>query len=147
MCQKFTRWSADEVISGLRTKIGFPALLIELYEVELASLNVFDIKQKTKGAFTVIEHAKPNDFNDEQLAFEVTEAIVYDILKKMWQDHYGPAHDRCTTPFRRVDFNSMNIVPVGPLFQNEFGYRVEFDFELQQTIDITVAPAAGTFIS
>ena len=144
--KRFARWNADEIISGLRSKVAFPALLIELYENDLQSSSVYDIKQRPRGAFTILEHVRPDDFTDEERAFAVTEEMVYDVLKQIWQHHYNSEADRCQTPFKQFHFDKLTITPVGPLFDNEFGYRVEFDFELQQTFKINEAPEEGTFL-
>ena len=146
--RKFARWNAEEVISGLRTEVGWPCLLIELYETDFDAANVYDIKKRPKGAFTVLQHAQPGSFNDEQAAFSLTEEIVYDLVKKIWQDHYGTSADRCNSPFRQFYFDGSNMAPVGPLFDGaKFGYRVEFGFELQHDVNITEPPAPGKFIN
>ncbi len=145
--KKFARWSAEEVITGLRTKLGWPALLIELYDTDLTAATVYDIKQRPKGAFTVLQHAGLNVFAEEEAAYDLCEEIVYDLLKQIWQHHHGASAEGCATPFKKFDFNAINIVPVGPLFDGcKIGYRVEFDFELHQTLNITVAPAPGKFV-
>lgn len=142
--KRFCIFGNQEVITGLRTQIAFPALIAELYDNELQSQTVYDIRQQPKGAFMVIEHAKENDFVDELRAYALAEEIVYDILKQIWQDHYGPDADRCTTPFKQFRWNG-TITPTGKLFTNEYGYYVQFEFEFQDTINITEAPAEGVF--
>jgi hypothetical protein len=143
--KKFARWSSDEVVTGLRSKVGFPALLIELYEVNTKSEMVYHIQEKPMAAFTILEHAKLHDYADEERAFELTEKIAADILKQIWQDHYGPTANRCETPFKDVDFNGIQMTPVGPLFDNEFGWRVEFGFTFKDSNNLSIAPEVGTF--
>jgi len=142
----FARWSADEVLTGLRTKLGWPALLLELYEVIYSEQNKYDIKGNYHGAFSVLDKAKSTDYTSEIAAFAKAEQIVMDILQKIWQDHYGPDADACQTPFFSFDFNNLQIMPVGPLYDNNFGWRVEFKFVPQTVFDVTQPPAAGTFI-
>lgn len=143
--KRFCTFGNEEVIKGLRTQISFPALILELYDNTGSFENVYDIRQSPKGAFMVIDNAKPGDFKDEERAYATSEGIVYDILKKIWQDHYGRDKDRCETPFKQFRWN-LEITPTGKLFQNEYGYYVQFSFDFQNTINITEAPAAGTFI-
>lgn len=133
----FTRWNYDEVIGGLRTKVGYPCLLLQHYETVTNSESKMEVRLRPKGAFTIITSVKQGDIPGEVEAYALTEGIVYDLLKKMWQDHYGANIDICDTPFRRIDFNNINITPTGKLFQNEMGYHVEFDFEFQKTVDVT----------
>jgi hypothetical protein len=145
--KRFAKWSAEEVVSGLRTKIGPVALMIEIYETDLYASNVYDIKQLPKGAFTFFKATKEKDVNDQYDAFEWTEKIVYDLLKQIWQDHYGTDKNKCSTPFKKFVFDKDMITAVGPLFKNNYcGWRVEFEFEFQQEFNITIAPADGTFI-
>lgn len=143
--KRFCTFGNNEVIQGLRTALSFPALMIELYDNNLSAETVYDIRQSPKGSFMIVDHAKENDPQDEERAYAVAEGIVYDFLKKIWQDHYGPGKDRCETPFKQFRWNG-TITPTGKLFTNEYGYYVQFDFDFQNTIDIKVAPADGTFL-
>lgn len=144
--KRFCTFGNNEVINGLRTGISFPALIIELYDNNLSAESPYDIRQGSKGAFMVIDHAVENNFADEERAYATAEGIMYDILKQVWQDHYGPNADRCTTPFKQFKF-TCDITPTGKLFTNEYGWYVQFDFDLQNTIDIKEPPADGTFIN
>lgn len=143
---RFARWSADEVVNGLRTKFRFPALLLEMYEVVTASEIAWDIKGLYRGAFTVLDEARASNTTDEVDKLAQTERIMFDVLKQIWQDHYGPNADRATTPFQYFHFDKLQIMPVGPLFDNQFGWRVEFAFDLRQNISIVEPPAPGTFL-
>jgi len=138
--KKFTRWSADEAINGLRNKIGFPALLLEMYEVQSRAEVPYDVKGFYTGAFTIVAHATNGDVSTEEEAFKTTERIYQNILKQIFQDHYGKNKDRCSTPFAEFSFSNMNIVPVGPLFENEFGWRIEFQFKPLYLLKITDMP-------
>lgn len=142
----FARWSADEVVNGLRTKFGFPALLLEMYEITTQAEIAYDIKGDYHGAFTVVDEAMASNTTDEVLKLASTETIMFDFLKQIWQDHYGANIDRATTPFQYFHFDKVQIMPVGPLFDNVFGWRVEFSFDLRQKQNITTPPADGTFI-
>jgi hypothetical protein len=143
--KRFARWSVEELVSGLRTKVSFPALLLENYEVVTSENGKYDIKGKYMGAITVLAHATPGDFSSETAAFNTAETILYDILNEIWQHHYGKNKNRCDTPFAEFYFD-LNIVPVGPILDNEFGWRAEFMFKPRITFDVTTLPAEGTFI-
>jgi hypothetical protein len=145
--KRFCKFGADEVLTGLRTKISTPALLLELYEVQTQGQNFFDIKMPVKGAFMVLKKAAVKNNTEEEEAYQITEEIVYDLLKQTWQQHYGSSAAECTRPFSQFDFNNLTIEPVGPVFDNLFGWRVEFGFKFQRNIDLTAAPAIGTFLT
>lgn len=135
--KKFTRWNVEEVVTGLRSKLGWPALLLEAYETSSSAASVYDVRFRPRGAFTVLDKVKIGDFNDEERAYTLCEKIVRDILKKIWDHHYGKDVDRCATPFKEFRFEGLMITAVGPLFDNQFGYRVEFDFEFRDSISVT----------
>jgi hypothetical protein len=143
----FIRWSIEEALSALKTKIGKRCLLLELYETILESQIVYDIKGNTKGAFTIVQKATPNKYSEEIAAFEDTERIKNELLNKIWNDHYGENKTRCQTPFEYFDFNGLNVIAVSSLFDGTyFGWRVEFSFSFSQNYLITQPIPNGIFI-
>ena len=121
-------------------------MTLELYETELQSQSVADIKPMPKGSFMIIDNPCQQPSAAEEDVFIKTERIVYDILKQIWQDHYGP-QALCPEPFSFFDFNNLTITPVSKIFSGQSGYRVIFDFQLQNTFNITTPPEAGTFLN
>lgn len=144
--KKFFIFGNNEVITGLNTDIGKTALLLELYDNSGSAENVYDIRQSPKGAFMVVDLALENNFPDQLRAYAFTETIMFDILKQVWQDHYGTDADQCQRPFKQFKWNT-EITPTGKLFTNYYGWYVQFQFDFQNTIDITQAPVDGTFIN
>ena len=145
--KKFARWGVDEVVTGLRTSMGWPALLLELYEVQTTGETVYDVKGSYTGAFTVLDSAKVNNYDSEVEAFKKTESIYRDLLKKIWQDTFGSGANFCEPIFSDFDFKRLNVTPVGPLFDNQFGWRIEFPFRPTLTFDLTSPIPDGTFIT
>lgn len=142
----FARWTADEIITGLRTKVSFPALMLELYEVNTKSSHEWDIKNYYTGAFSIVCSALPGIFASEVQAFALSENIMRDILQHIWNDHYGDGVGRCAAPFEYFDFNNLNITFFGPILNNEFGYRCEFSFMFKRDLSFAQPPPAGSFI-
>lgn len=146
--KKFSCWNAEEVVRGdLRTRMSFApaALLLEIYETDLQAQQAYDIKQKPKGAFTVLCKAFDKTSAEEERALALSETIVYQVLQQIWKDHHGEPSAPCNTPFRRFWFDRLNIAAVGPLYDNCFGFRCEFEFEFQQTLNIITPPEEGVF--
>jgi hypothetical protein len=143
----FTRWSVDEVVTSLRSKVGWPALLLEMFEIVTRATNNYDVKGFYTGAFTVLDTALVGDTQSEIDALAKCETIVNEILRQIWQDHHGLNKDRCQTPFTDFYFDSINITPVGPLFDNQYGLRVEFQFKPKHFLNVTVPPEEGVFIT
>ena len=117
-----------------------------MYETKTASENAYSVRAKYFGAFSLFATAGLDNINEQEAAYEITERIMYDVLAKIWQDHYGPNADACTSPFSQFDFGSLAITPVGPVFDSQFGWRCEFEFNFNNTPQITTAPVAGIFL-
>ena len=139
----FARWSADEVLTGLRTKMSFPALLVELYETDTEATDVNDVNGKYSGAFSILQSALMENYTSEEAAYVLAEKIMLDVLRTIWNDHYGEEADRCEAPFEYFSFDKMNITPVGPIYNNQFGYRVLFGFRMSDNKKFTMLPATS----
>jgi hypothetical protein len=144
--KKFTSYSIEEVVQGLRTTVGFPCLAIELYDIETEAESFSNITLRPAGAFMVLCHPENDSFAAQENCYTKAEQIVYDILKKMYNDLHGSDADACDTPFNEIEFHKIAITPVGPVFGGEYGYRVTYNFEFNKTIDLTEPPEEGTFI-
>lgn len=148
----FTFWSADvtRVLAGeslmyLRSKVSFPALLLEFYEVNASAEIEYDVRTEYSGAFSVAVSALPENFVSEIAALQKAENIMTDLIQQIWDDHYGQGKDRCTSPFEYFNLN-LNIVPFGPILEQQFGYRCEFTFKFIKDKKFSQPPAAGRFI-
>lgn len=142
----FTKFSVEQVLGKLEnSKIGSRLLALELFDNTTESETVNDIRMRPKGSFMILDVPEDKTLAAELACYDKCEAITIDILKQIWQQHYGQGAYGCSTPFKEFDFNKIDITPVGPVFLDKYGYRVVFDFEFQQTIDLTEAPAEGTF--
>ena len=144
--QKFCIISVVNVLNSLNSKIGFPCLTLELYETETESEITYDIRQKPRGAFMVVDYPESDSTADQENFYITTERIIYQILKQIWKHHYDSDVDRCDTPFKEFDFNKITITPVGPIFSRCYGWRVEFNFEFQNYIDLATPPEEGVFL-
>lgn len=138
----FFRFSTDEIITGLRSKINFPALGLELYEKTTGN----NVKGTYDGAFSVLCTADAEDYSAVEEAYDISEKILHDILAKIYQDHYGPITSRCGTPFQFFDFDNLKIMSMGPVFDSQFGWRCEFSFRMYKEYSITTPPVEGLFL-
>lgn len=143
----FAKWNLNELTGSLRTKCSFPVLLLEMFEIKTDAESVYDIRQGAQGAITILDHVPEGDIPGEEIAYAKCEKILFDILRFIWQQHYGPDADRCETPFRKFDFNSLDIASTGKILQNEMGWRVEFNFTFQQTANLSTPPTENAFLS
>lgn len=140
----FTKISVEEVLAALHSKIGSPALTLELFETELYSEIPYDIKQLPSGAFMVVVKPESDLFSDMQKCYEQAEEIILELLQQIWLDHYGIGVNRCKTPFQEFYFNNQ-LTPVGPVFNTWYGYRFTFDFKFHNKVNLAQAPGTGIF--
>jgi hypothetical protein len=143
---RFARYGVEEIVKGLSHTIGFPALMLELYEWQTESEQAYDIKGSYSGAFSIVKNAEKGKTDDEIECLSICEKIAFDILKKIWQDHYGKDANRCTAAFEFFDMNGIEMQPMSGVFDNCFGWRVAFKFNFRQTQNITSAIESGTFL-
>lgn len=143
----FIVFGNEEIINGIRTELKPNVLGVELYETQLRGEAVYDIKQKPSGALMVISHANDvTNFIDVINAYAKAEEILYQLLQKIWHDHYGPSNDRCLTPLCQFYFNTSEILPTGLVFDSYYGWHIQFTFEFQKNNLITKSPAEGVFV-
>ena len=143
----FARWGVDEVITNLRSKVSWPAMLLEAYNRDISSENPSAIRGDYAGAFTILATAKATNAQSVEQAYDLSEGIMNDVLAQIYQDHYGPNKTRCNSPFHAFHFDKMQIIPVGMLFDAQWGWRCEFSFMAKETSNIQKAPAIGTFLN
>ena len=143
----FARWSADELISGRRSKVAYPALLLEMFEITTHSEMMLDVANKYNGAFSIAASALIGNHTSEVDAFTSAERIMTEMLQRIWADHYAPTRERCETPFEIFNFHNLNIIPFGPILNNEFGFRCEFAFMFKRDQKFSALPPANTFLN
>lgn len=141
--QRFARFGADEVLTGLQSSVTFPALLIENYETKFAAASAEFVGKRNFGAFSVFASANPQNASEVEAAFALTQQIMDDLLARLYADH--SEEDHCNFPLGNLDVNSLQVTPVGMVFTREYGYRCEFQFT-DNSNNITQPPAPGTFI-
>lgn len=142
--KRFARISYEDFLGGLMTSCSFPALMIEQFEIVVSGHPEVP-EERYSGAFTVLDTADQESNKEIALAGDKTLGIVADILKDMFNDHLGPDAHPCASLFEDIDID-MNLMPVGPVLDSQFGWRCTFYFKMRKGLDITTPPAPGTFI-
>lgn len=126
---KFATYNATDVLlKNMRTRVGFPALLAEVYEWDLSGKDIYDYRAHYRGAFSIVLRAPANNAPAEVEALKTAETILTQIIHRIYQDHYGPEAHKCNTPFQFIDIARAETMPFGPIWDNVFGWRFEFTF-------------------
>lgn len=131
----FFRFELDEVISGLCTKLNYPALILEAYDFDYSESRSDNILKARNGAFMLID--KVSDQGDYDRIHEVwdeMEAIGDEILIRMRADK-----EKKTVPVLR-DFviSESSGIPFDVRTTGQYGVR--FTFSLRSAVNTNVDP-------
>jgi len=135
-CRFATYNATDVLLKRQRTKIGYPALLAEVYEWEQKG-TVYDPKREYRAAFSIVSRARANDAADEIAQLDLCETIMQQVVHRLYKDHYGPDADACSSPFRYIDVPGGEAMCFGPIWENVFGWRFEFAFRPRLPINFS----------
>jgi hypothetical protein len=140
----FFRIDIDELLEGLPgKKISFPCMLLESFTGEYeAQDNFFDNPYDKKTcAFTILYKTKQNDYDDQnekldkalQIGHDIIARILHDMKKKvLWPD--GTQKITLFYPASTV------YQKVGPIADNEYGYRFQFELQFWNHINLRYDP-------
>lgn len=130
----FYRLDIEELITGLRSDLNFPCLLLESLTGHLNDTDADSVQDILTGAFTILKQVDPGDFTMEMQALQESIRIGKDIISKI-------RHDSRRTKVPVIEgffLSSVLYEKVGPVFDNCYGYRFMFSF--QQQIDLSFNP-------
>jgi hypothetical protein len=126
---KFATYNANDVLmKNMRTRVGFPALLAEVYEWDIEGSNLYDQRSRYRGAFSIVTRSPANNAPAEIEALQLTETILQQVVHRIFKDHYGDGVSHCATPFQHIDVQRAEAMAFGPIWDNVFGWRWEFSF-------------------
>jgi len=75
------REDIKEFLKSVRSKLHFPALLLNTYQAKADAEDSRDAKRKViQGEFFILDRVKKEDWNEQDDAFDTTEAIGTDII-------------------------------------------------------------------
>lgn len=125
----FCRMNIEEVLTGLRSGILTPALILESFEGSLVDNKSDNILADRTGAFMILKKVEVDDFTQENEYLDDCERIGLEIIKRIRRDaRIVPIQNRTPKIF---NLNSVEWQKIGPLFDNFFGYR--FTFKMSDT--------------
>jgi hypothetical protein len=75
------REDIKELLKSVRSRLHFPALLLNTYQGKADAEDSYDAKRKViQGEFFILDRVKKEDWEDQDEVFDKTEAIGTDIL-------------------------------------------------------------------
>ncbi len=125
---RFSTFSMDDVSRNLRTQTADGiALHLHLYDWQVKDNEAGDVRGQHNGGFLITKKAQPNNNKDEQDVYVATELVVWDIVNKMYNEKNAGACN-CYNFSDIINFNTITVKPVGPLWDNRYGWWVEFTY-------------------
>jgi hypothetical protein len=129
----FYRFEVEELLTGMCTKIKYPALVLEGYDFNYQDSNSDNIIKRRNGAFMLLDHVPdPNNFNKIAEVTDKLEKIGDDILVKMRSDKAS----RLVPVLRGFSLNESDGIL---LKVQQFGqYGIRFSFTLGSPVNCKV---------
>lgn len=116
----FFRYSLTEMLNSLRSSMEYPAIGLENISGNIDDLLSDNKRNAAQLAFILIKPCPLLDFeNQEEIMDEMFE-IGIDILGKIHKDLH------IDSPIKVFNFQDVDYSPIGPIFENHFGYRFAF---------------------
>jgi len=129
----FYRFELDEVMTGMCSKIQYPALILESYDFSYKESGSDNIRKKRTGAFMILGKVKDmKDFDEIHSLWDQCEEIGEDILIKMREDKESGLYP----VLRDFNINECNGIPLSVSHLGQHGMR--FSFNLDSAVNNTV---------
>lgn len=118
----------EEILSGLRSKIKYPCLMLEVPDFGLYD-NKVNTDSVVPSGITILSPVKPGNPDKRKELLISHERIMLDIVSRLRED------DRRAR--WHVDTNQLRYNKVGPVFSDHcYGWRLEVRY--QRWVDLTV---------
>jgi hypothetical protein len=119
----FYRFELDEVVTGMCSKIKYPAFILEGYDFSYSESNSDNIRKKRSGAFWLIDEVKDlKDFDKIHEVWDHMETIGNDILIRMKADKEG----RLVPVMRDFNISDCDGIPLSVAQLGQHGVRFTF---------------------
>lgn len=116
----FFRMDLTEIQSSFRSKIEFPALVLESHEGNFEASNVQSTVNDRTFAFTIYLKPLKSDYDDQNQKLSSAETIGLKVIARMKHDATLPNHFL----YNRFKVNTVSYAKVGPVFNEQlYGYR------------------------
>ena len=111
----------QEFISSLKSKIHFPAMLVENYTANYDDQGGDNIIKYFDGCFILLDIVRADDFDAEESVMDRMEAVAEEMLGKIWND-IREQYDGMAL----MEFNRTGIEKLAKICGKYFGVRVDF---------------------
>lgn len=131
----FFRLELDELLVSLGSKINWPCLVLEGYDVRFIDKSGDNVLKNRTGAFVVMDKLKnAQDFDAIHAIYDKCETICDDIISKMYFDKKTRRH----AVVKDFDLEQVEYILLNNEVECSYGIRVSFP--ITNTHDIAVNP-------
>lgn len=128
----FFRFELDEVLSGISSKMNYPALVLEGYSYRFTDNRSDNPIKKREGAFILLAHVKdPGDYSLIHQTWDKLETIGDDIIARIRSERRKPL-----SPVRDFNIESVEASLIATEFGNHYGIRYTFTIDTHFSTDI-----------
>lgn len=128
----FCRVRVQEVLTGMNGGIQYPAVALEIPELDTEDQLSDNIRDDFSGAVLFLYPVEPNDFVGEINAINDAFELAKDFRAKMM-------NDRRKDVLKNLDPRKFKIVEVGPVYNNLYGARLDFGFDMPANLWLDVS--------
>lgn len=137
----FFRVDIDELLEGLPGKsIAYPLMALESFTGKYDAQNDFydNILERRTCAFSILYKVKQNDYDDQNIKLDLALQVGKDVIARILYDFKLKAKwDDGTLKVAVFNPSSLFFQKVGPLTDNEYGYRFQFDLINPERINLS----------
>lgn len=131
----FFRLNIEEITGAMRSTIDADkhVMALESYEHTSKDLHSDNHLRDYTGAFIILKRvAKLDDFDAQDDAIDECEQIAIETSKRVYADSLD--YDNRT--FLNIELSDFTFQKVGPLYNNWFGFRCQFNFTDTYSIEV-----------
>jgi hypothetical protein len=117
----FFRINLDELITGFKQDLQFPAIMLELPESRVSGATLDNLFMSRYVGLSFLDKVDAGDIEGELNCYDRMEALGLDYLSRVRRD-YQDFNNRFVAQF---DWNDIRVYKVGPIHHNCYGMRFE----------------------
>ena len=136
---RFALLDIDDILSTQRGKLDFtnPVMVLENPEGQLSWVHN-QLSDRKFGAFHILKNVPRNDPEKKKAVMDECQTHGKAIIARMQYEKFSLHKDNSDSPYAQMlkffDLNEVKYHKVGPLFNDCFGWRFEFEFARQSPL-------------
>lgn len=124
--KRFSTLTMQEVLNGMQKGLKGIFMHLDLPEIRPVDLLSDNTRKVYDCGIILTDVVKLGSLEEEKEAMRNLEPVVDQIISKL-------LNDRKKFVLNHLDVNSFRVVPVGPIFDNRYGWRINFQLNEPQS--------------